>query len=127
MQLSSAEVKCATALGWHRAGRAATMPPAMEPVSITYLGVPICPDAEMVEADEHGARIATREPMPVGTEIEITMRGDARTARVVSVAELRDAGMRVVFAGPRGEPSTPPPAAAETREVKPRRKKKKPE
>ena len=101
--------------------------PLMEPVSITYLSVPICTDAQLAESDQAGARIATREPMPVGTEIEIMLNGKLRRARVTSVAELRDAGMWVAFVAAPRESATPGPAAAEAPEGKPKRRKKKSE
>jgi len=99
----------------------------METVSITYLGVAVCADAELAESDEAGARITTREPMPVGSEIEVTVGGSARRARVTSVAEVRDAGMRVVFVAAPRESATPHPVAAEAPESKPKRRKKKSE
>ena len=110
-------------------GRRLLLPclPPMEPVSITYLSVPICADAQLAESDETGARIATREPMPVGTEIEIVLDGKPRRARVTSVAELLDAGMRVAFVAAPRESATPQPAAAEVTESKPKRRKKKSE
>jgi hypothetical protein len=86
----------------------------MENVPITYLGLAVCLDARIVQSDAAGARIATREPMPVGTEIEVTLEGNPRRARVTSVSEVVEPGMQVAFAD---EPA----------ETKPKRRKRKPE
>jgi hypothetical protein len=81
----------------------------MQSVTVSYLGVAVCADAQLAEGDERGARIATQQPMPVGTDVEITIGDAVRRARVVSVAEVRDAGMRVEYFEPG---HTPPPQAA---------------
>jgi len=110
----------------------------MERVSITYVGLAVCADAQLAESDAGGARIATQQPMPVGTELEISIgdSGDRRRARVTSVSEVREAGMRLAFVEATGH--TPPPEAApsaavagraeaEPTDPKPKRKKKKSE
>ena len=114
----------------------------MSGVSITYVGVPVCADAQVAESDAGGARIATREPMPVGSEVEVTIDGAARRARVTSVSEVRDAGMRLAFVdagpapveqretvGPAIEARADAPAVvpAEPVEPRPKRRKKKSE
>jgi len=84
----------------------------MEGVSISYLGVSICGDAEILESDAARLRVTTREPMPVGTELEVTIEGTARRARVTAVAEVREAaGMTLAF--------------VEEQEAKPKRRRRK--
>lgn len=80
-------------------------------VPVTYLGVAICTDAEILEADASGARVSTREPMPVGTELEIEIEGTTRRARVIGVKEIREAEMNLRF--------------VQEEEIKPKRKRKK--
>jgi len=82
----------------------------MERVSITYVGVAVCADAQLAESDAGGARIATQQPMPVGTELEVSIADTVRRAHVTSVSEVRDAGMRLAFVEATGH--TPPPEAA---------------
>lgn len=123
----------------------------MERVSITYVGVAVCADAQLAESDADGARIATQQPMPVGTELEVSIGDTVHRARVTSVSEVRDAGMRLAFVEAGGtmpaQEAAPPASAAAERsaeaqsanpgaaeppgpvepEAKPKRKKKKSE
>jgi hypothetical protein len=110
----------------------------MESVTVRYLGVAVCTDAQVAESDEQGARISTQQPMPVGTDLEVAFGETVRRARVTSVSEVRDAGMRVAYfepghtPPPRPEPvaeAAPPAAPSEPPgpEPKPKRKKKKSE
>ena len=81
----------------------------MERVSVSYLGLAVCADAQLAESDDAGARIGTQQPMPVGTDLEVTIGETVRRARVTSVSEVRDAGMRVAYFEPG---HTPPPRPA---------------